>query len=152
MATIVYTSFGKDVVSTNQVQKLAQEHELEYRNDDEGLVVFFDDNAQRIWFCNQVRMVKVRQPNIAVNVDIDERYLDYFNAGFAERNAVVIAALAQLCPTGPAGIYSTCQNIDPESKQGRYVERYYFISFKDQDVINGVVDQLIEELTQTETV
>ena len=91
-------------------------------------------------------MIKINQPSMAFNVDIDEGYLDHFNAGFAERNAVVIAALAQLCPTGPTGIYSTCQNIDPDSKQGRYVERYYFISFKDQDMVNGVIDQLLEDL------
>ena len=55
MNTIIFTSFGGDVVHTQTIEKMAQEHELEYRNDDDGTVVFFDSTNQRAWFCNQVR-------------------------------------------------------------------------------------------------
>lgn len=57
MATIVLTSFGKNVCDIDEVKQLAQDNELEIRIHKEGVVVFFDTDAQRTWFHNQLKEI-----------------------------------------------------------------------------------------------
>ena len=92
-------------------------------------------------------MIKIRQKTpIAVSIDVSENLLDCYNQHYISRNALVLAHLKQLCPTGADGIYSTTINIDPDSKQGRYVDRYFLVCFHNEDMINGVIADLVDEL------
>jgi hypothetical protein len=95
----------------------------------------------------QVKMIKIQQKTpFAVSIDVDENILDCYNQHYAARNDLVFKHLSRLCPNGTAGIYSTTINIEPDSKQGRYVERYFLLCFHDADCINSVISDLVDDL------
>jgi hypothetical protein len=93
-------------------------------------------------------MIRIQQKTpIAVSIDVDESYLDHYNQHYIGCNALVLKHLERLCPTGANGIYSTTINIEPDSKQGRYVDRYFLVCFRDEDMITSVIADLVDELT-----
>jgi hypothetical protein len=54
MSEIIYTSFGSDIVDIVNVENIAKGFELEYRIEDNGIIVFFDTTSQRAWFGKQI--------------------------------------------------------------------------------------------------
>ena len=92
-------------------------------------------------------MIKIQQKTpFAVSIDVDSRYLDDYNQDYVKQSDLVFKHLSRLCPNGTAGIYSTTINIEPESSQGRYVERYFLLCFHDADCINSVISDLVDDL------
>ena len=54
MSEIIYTSFGSDIVDIVNVENEAKGFELEYRIEDNGIIVFFDTTSQRAYFTKQI--------------------------------------------------------------------------------------------------